>query len=172
MTRILTGLVVGLALAASATAQDLSPREQAVAEIMQTDRDFAAMAAAETISDAFGHYMHSVEGMLVRGSNEPIRGEAAIREEFADYPPELVLHWDPSEGYASEAGDFGVTWGWYFVHPDGDLATPPSGRGKYVTIWRRDSDGNWRGLLDMGTSDGSYQPPEPEGDSRDGSEDD
>ncbi|MEA1942656.1 MAG: hypothetical protein U9P68_10455 [Pseudomonadota bacterium] len=117
--------------------------DAAVDAIMQADRDFAAMAA-----------------------------EAGPEAAFAQWPEGALLHWEPREGFASQAGDFGVTWGVWSLHPDGDQASAPAGRGTYITVWGQDDEGNWRGLLDMGTDDPSYRPGPPEADSQSAPEDD
>ena len=65
-----------------------------------------------------------------------------------------------------------MTWGVWELLPDGDRTTPPAGRGTYVTVWHLDADGNWRGVLDMGTDDPSYQPPQADPDSQSAPEDD
>lgn len=161
MRTVLMSTLSILASAAAAQAQDVDY----AAEIMQADRDFSAYAKAHSISEAFGRYMDQVDGRLLRGRGDPIRGEAAIRENFAGYAPELILHWEPEEAFASQAGDFGMSWGWYYVYRDGNMDRAPDDRGKYVTVWRRNDAGEWRGLLDMGTRDGSYQPPDQQDDS-------
>lgn len=153
MKMIAAMLMAGL-LASTAYAQDY------VAEIMQADRDFSQYAKDHTIAEAFALYMDDVDGRLLRGPGEPITGSGAIYESFVNYPEDLILHWEPSEGFASQAGDFGMTWGWYYIYRDGDMDQPADDRGKYVTIWRRNAEGEWRGLLDMGTRDGSYQRPD------------
>lgn len=147
---------------AAAQAQE----EDAVASMMRADRDFAALAAEAGVETAFATYMDGVDGRLIRGTPDPVTGEAAIRESFAGWPDGALLHWEPQEGFASGAGDFGVTWGIWSIHPDGDRAGMPAARGTYVTAWRRDADGNWRGLLDMGTEDPSYRPDPPQADSQ------
>lgn len=165
--RILTAAAGAVLLTATGLAQ-----EDAVASMMQADRDFAALAAEAGVETAFATYMDRVDGRLVRGTPDPLVGEAAIRESFAGWPDTALLHWEPQEGFASQAGDFGVTWGIWSIHPDGDRASAPAGRGTYVTAWRRDADGNWRGLLDMGTDDPSYRPDPPQADSPSAPEDD
>lgn len=130
------------------------------AELMQADRAFSQYAKDHGIAEAFAQYMDRVDGRLLRGPGEPVTGAEAIYENFAGYAPALILHWEPSEAFASQAGDFGMTWGWYYVYREGDMSRPADDRGKYVTVWRRNSDGEWRGLLDMGTRDGSYQRPD------------
>ena len=154
----------GIALVLSACTPSAGPgRAAAIEQIMQTDRDFAAMAAEQGVREAFGTYMDAVEGRMVRASGDPIRGVTEIRAAFESFPSGLLLHWSPVEGFASEAGDFGVTWGEWSLHPGGDRATNAEERGRYVTVWRLNAAGEWRGVLDLGNEDASYQPTPTEG---------
>lgn len=166
-------IMAGLALMGLAGGSALAQGNAAVVEaILQADRDFAALAAQTDIETAFATWMESEDGRLVRGTATPLRGEAEIRALFAGVPDGTLLHWEPLEGLAGSGDDFGVTWGVWELHPDGDRATPPAGRGTYVTVWQRNADGNWRGVLDMGTDDPSYQPPQADTDSQSAPEDD
>lgn len=144
----------------------------AVDAIMQADRDFAAMAAEAGPEAAFAAYMDGTDGRLIRGTPDALTGEADIRASFAQWPANVLLHWEPLEGFAADSGDFGVTWGLWSIHADGDRESAPASRGTYVTVWRQDDGGNWRGLLDMGTNDPSYRPGPPEADSQSAPEDD
>ena len=166
-------LMAGLALMGLAGGSAVAQGNAAVVEaILQADRDFAALAAQTDIETAFATWMESEDGRLVRGTATPLRGEAEIRALFAGVPDGTLLHWEPLEGLAGSGDDFGVTWGVWELHPDGDRTTPPAGRGTYVTVWQRNADGNWRGVLDMGTDDPSYQPPQADTDSQSAPEDD
>lgn len=156
---------LNLGLAAAAAAMLLTPcamgeapgRTAAIEQIMQADRDFAAMAAEQGVQVAFGTYMDAVEGRMVSANGDPIRGEAEIRAAFEGYPDGVLLHWFPVEGFASEAGDFGVTWGEWSLHSEGSAETKPDERGRYVTVWQLNAAGEWRGILDLGNDDTSYQ---------------
>jgi ketosteroid isomerase-like protein len=160
---IFASLAVSLmSVQATAFAQTDDTAPDYAEEVMQADRDFSAMAKTHGHGEAFATYMDSVDGRIIRGRGTPLRGEDAIRESYDSIPDPVILHWYPEEGFASAAGDFGATWGSYEVHRDGDLETPPHERGRYVTVWRRNADGEWRGILDMGTQDGSYQRPSSE----------
>ena len=77
-----------------------------------------------------------------------------------DLPLPALLHWAPEEAFASAEGDFGASWGRWEMHPDGDRTTPPAARGTYLTVWRRDAAGAWKGLMDIGTADPGYRPPQ------------
>ena len=126
--------------------------------IMQADRDFAAMAAEEGASAAFAHWMDASEGRLLRGTADAIMGAETIAPLYAAFTGDTLLHWQPTEGFAGSGDDFGVTWGVWSIHTDGDSTSAPVARGTYVTVWHRNADGDWRGLLDMGTNDPSYRP--------------
>jgi len=165
-------IIGGVAALIATSVPALVEPEAAVEAMMQADRDFAALAAEAGPEAAFAAYMDEVDGRLVRGTPNPLVGEAEIRGSFAQWPEGALLHWEPREGFASQAGDFGVTWGLWSLHPDGDQASTPAGRGTYVTVWRQDDEGHWRGLLDMGTNDPSYRPQPPEADSQSAPEDD
>ncbi|MFY0637980.1 hypothetical protein [Maricaulis maris] len=161
MKRWITRASLGLALNLAGPALAQSP-EDTVAAILQADRDFAAMAAEEGAAAAFGQWMDETEGRLVRGTSEPIIGTERITPLYAAFTGDTLLHWEPREGFAGSGDDLGVTWGTWSIHTDGDNASTPVSRGTYVTVWHRNGDGEWRGLLDMGTEDPSYRP-EPAG---------
>ncbi|WP_291843337.1 hypothetical protein [Maricaulis sp.] len=155
MKTLLAGAGFALALAAPALAQG---PDDTVAAILQADRDFASMAAEQGASAAFAHWMDASEGRLIRGTPEPVTGTDNFVALYAPFTGDTLLHWQPSEGFAGSGDDFGVTWGVWSIHTDGDNMSAPVARGTYVTVWHRNADGDWRGLLDMGTDDPSYEP--------------
>jgi len=66
-----------------------------------------------------------------------------------------ILSWRPSFAYVSRAGDMGYTTGPWEYRPK-SLEDKPVAFGYFVTIWKRQADGNWKAFLDLGT-----QNPEP-----------
>jgi len=48
----------------------------------------------------------------------------------------------------SPAGDMGYTWGHYEGRSKDADGNPKVTMGRYLTIWRRNADGNWKVLLD------------------------
>ena len=164
--------IAGAALAVCMTMSACVPQEgageaAAVEQILRTDRDFAAMAASQGLAEAFGTYMDSVDGRKFGPRGDPVIGEADMRAAFAGIPDGFLLDWAPVEAFASQAGDFGVSWGDWSIHADGDPASVADARGRYITVRRRNAAGEWRGLLDTGNEDTSYQPPVTEDDSPD-----
>jgi ketosteroid isomerase-like protein len=122
--------------------------DQAVEDAMQTDRDFAAYAAEHGIAEGFRHYA-AEDARLIQPNIDDIVGPEAIHASRQGATG--LLHWEPSGGYAGEAGDFAVTYGDWSYHADGDRETPPVATGNYVSVWRLENSG-WRYVLDTGVS--------------------
>lgn len=127
-------------LAGSRTEEELA--EAAVAELMAADRAFAAKAQADGVPAAFTEY--AAEDALIVTSGEIISGRAGVTTSFADWPAGMRLEWAPETGRVSTRGDMGWTWGNSVrIAPDG-ARTP----GRYISVWTRDFDGNWRYAFD------------------------
>lgn len=129
----------------------------AVDEMLDTDRAFAAMAQSEGAPAAFAAYAAEDVRMFPDGG-AAYKGRDAMIERFAGWPDGASLAWTPVEGVAGAAGDFGFTWGNYVfraANKDGEEVVE---HGKYVSIWRRESDGSWKFVADIGN-----ESPEPHG---------
>ena len=134
-----------------ATAPGFAQDSQTATEgAIEADRAFADYAREHGLAAAFQHYAAD-DARVLRPGSEDIVGPDAI---FGAYPAggEMVLHWWPRGGYASEAGDFAVTYGSWEFYPDGNMDAEPAGTGDYVSAWRQTQDG-WRYVLDTGNSD-------------------
>lgn len=129
-------------LAGSRTEEELA--QAAVSELLDADRAFAAKAARDGVSAAFTEYAAEDAQMVSRANI--VSGREGVTERFARWPEGARLEWAPETGRVSERGDMGWTWGnSVYVAPDG-TRTP----GRYITVWKRDYDGNWRFAFDAG----------------------
>jgi ketosteroid isomerase-like protein len=152
ITLALFGLMVFYENASKA---QMTTKEQAVTPqdskaILQADRDFARMASDSGISIAFVYFAADSATMLRRGST-PIVGRKAIRALFADEAG-TTLKWDPYYGDIAASGDLGFTLGKsQYIYKDSTGAEKIS-YGYYVTIWKKQSDGSWKYVLDTGVS--------------------
>jgi ketosteroid isomerase-like protein len=62
------------------------------------------------------------------------------------------LIWSPVHADVSESGDMGYTFGYFVFRSIGKDGKPSLEYGKYTTIWKKQKDGRWRVVLDMGNS--------------------
>ncbi|HWA62198.1 MAG TPA: hypothetical protein VG939_12535 [Caulobacteraceae bacterium] len=142
-----------LALPAFALADTAS---DTAAAVRAADEAFAARAQAVPPAQAFREYMDETDGTQFDGS-KPIKGSQAIYEAMGGIQPaHSKLEWTVKEAWGSRGGDFGVTWGvWKSTALNG--ARPPV-TGSYVTVWRKNAKGEWKGLIDIGNPDPSPAP--------------
>ena len=111
-----------------------------------------AKATAEHGVDGWVSFFADSGVQVIPGRN--VVGRAAIRELMA---PSLgdttrTLTWRPVTVEVSPGGNMGYTigrWDRTARVRDGIVTT----HGSYVTIWRKQGDGTWKVVLDIGTSD-------------------
>jgi hypothetical protein len=143
----LAAAVIALALGATAVSAEPSPVEQ----LLAVDRDFAAFAGAHGTAAAFREFMEPTDSRAFEGG-EPARGAEAIFQAHGGGKPEPgKLSWSPDEAFAGRAADMGVTWGHWRYTPVDPAQKALTGR--YVTVWRKDAEGRWKGLIDIGAPD-------------------
>lgn len=141
------------AAAVVAEAAEDDPR----AEILAADRAFAARAGQVGAAQAFREFMDEVDGRLIPTGVDPVVGADAIYALMGGDAPETVrLVWEPVEAWVAESGDFGFSWGrsrYIPVDPE-----QPEREGRYVTVWRKDAGGRWKGLIDIGNTRPATRP--------------
>ena len=119
-------------------------RAAALNELLDTDRAFSAKAAADGVPAAFAAYAADDATML--SSGDITHGHDGVVSAFADWPAGRTIAWAPEAGRVSERGDMGWTWGnATYTAADGTRTT-----GRYISIWTRDLDGNWKYAVDAG----------------------
>ncbi|HTN48840.1 MAG TPA: DUF4440 domain-containing protein [Burkholderiaceae bacterium] len=136
--RILVAMVLSL-LACSVLAAD---RSAELVQLVATEREFAARAQQVNARQAFVEYF-AADAIVF----DPFAGPAfpALRE-GPDW--NVNIQWRPVAAGISGAGDMGYTTGpsEYRRSP----SDPPSRHGHYTSVWRRQSDGRYRVLIDAG----------------------
>ena len=142
-------LAAVLALTLPALAE--TPADKTAAEVRAADRAFNDAAQKEGIAAAFRDFMDETDG-LVFGGPRPMRGTAMIYRLFGGGAPDKVtLTWTPTAAWGSAGGDMGVTTGDWMRTPKDPSKAKLTGR--YVTVWRKNANGQWRGLIDIGETD-------------------
>jgi ketosteroid isomerase-like protein len=153
-------MTLGLLVACSGPAnEEAAPvdmkaqQEKALGEAKAADQAFSDYAQTAGMAEAFAKYMDAVDGKLI-SPGEVLTGEAAIRAGFATWPVDLRMTWSPDMGHGSASGDLAVTSGrWTRTRADEVVA-----QGRYVTVWRKNDAGEWKGVIDVGAPDPAPQP--------------
>lgn len=119
-----------------------------VDDVLATDRAFAAAAKAKGARAAFTEYADP-QAVMFRAGVGPVKGLEAIASVFEE-PPAATPAWEPEAAEAS--GDLAYSWGSYVWTPvaGGPLAGKPPATGYYVSIWKRQPDGRWKWVVDLG----------------------
>jgi len=118
-------------------------------EMVQTEHAFARMALEKNTHDAFMAYIAD-DGLLFR--NGAVNGKKWMLDHPS--PPSdkrPLLAWQPILGMAAASGDFGFTTGPWQSKPDIN-DEKPSAYGHFVTVWKKQPDGSWKFVVDLGIS--------------------
>lgn len=118
--------------------------------LMQLDRDFDDMTSKSGVD---GWVSYFAEDGVVVTSKSDIKGKEAIRSEMSKVfsLKDFSLRWEPIDAQVSDGGDLGFTYGKYkrsYIDSEGKLI---SSTGKYTSIWKKQVDGSWKIILDIGT---------------------
>ncbi len=67
--------------------------------------------------------------------------------------PSLTISWKAQHGEIASSGDIGYTSGTYELSMKGPDGKPINDKGKFLCVWKKQSDGKWKALRDMWNSD-------------------
>ena len=129
----------------------VSNLEKDKAVLMRTDAEFSRMAQTRGIGEAFATFAAEDATMMPMAEN-PAVGRAAIRREFEGTPAEVTLVWKPSSADVSRSSDLGYTLGAYEYRAPGADGKMTTRYGKYCTVWKRQPDGGWKWVVDIGNT--------------------
>lgn len=145
MSRLLLFLIPLGLIPFAAAAQKESVRTQNRRALVQMERDFAKAAAARGTRDAFLEFL-SDDGIIFQPG--PVNGKKFWTQR---QPRKGLLSWEPVFADVSRGGDLGYTTGPWEFRPNGP-EDQPAAFGQYFTIWKKQSDGKWKAVLDRGVS--------------------
>jgi ketosteroid isomerase-like protein len=112
--------------------------------LIDTDLAFSQAAAKSGVAVAFRDFAAPDALMLPQGAL-PVRGREKIFETSRDDAGTLT--WVPRGADLSRGADLGYTWGEYQFRASGSTEVR---YGKYVTVWKKQSDGSWKFVVDVG----------------------
>ena len=143
----LLSILVLLVISPIALAQQSNP--SALKEMVETEQAFSKTAEVKNTRDAFMEFIAD-DGLLFRPT--AVNGKKWMNEHpvpASDKHP--LLAWQPVFAQMAIAGDLGFTTGPWEFKADFKDATP-AGYGHFVTLWKKQPDGRWRFVVDLGIS--------------------
>jgi len=116
-------------------------------EVKDAEKAFNNMAQEQGLVIAFEHYA-AKDGAIRRGK-KVITGKQAIREWYEkDVRPNETLTWEPTFVDVSASGDMAYTYGDYVFTSVDSLGVAKKSKGIFHTVWKRQTDGEWRFVWD------------------------
>jgi hypothetical protein len=142
---IFYSLIFGLVIVVLSCKQSGS---QNVESLLKIDKEFSDYSMKYGISKSFLKFCDS-NAVVVRDSSMPIKGFNELAKIYdTTQKSSNLLSWEPLIGDIAQSGEIGYTYGtWKFM----DSLKTVLAEGCYVTVWKMDSKGNWKWVLDTGT---------------------
>ena len=113
--------------------------------LVAAERAFAAASLAKGTRAAFLEFL-AEDSILFRPG--PVPGKKWIEEHPA---PPTLLTWEPTFADVAQSGDLGYTTGPWEIRPSGPK-DKPTAYGHFVSVWKRQADGVWKVVVDLGIS--------------------
>lgn len=93
------------------------------------------------------------DGVVLGNGQAPLAGRVAIAKSTTWSPKTYQLTWTPTDAVLGPSGDIGYTWGHFEGKSKDANGNPVTVTGRYITIWRKQPDGNWKVILDAGSNE-------------------
>jgi Ketosteroid isomerase homolog len=144
-------LCLAAARCATAPRTEASDPETGKQALIATDEAFSRMAQERGLAEAFAAFAAPDATMMPVNQN-PVKGLDAVRKQFAGTPAGTTLEWKPFQADVARSGDLGYTLGAYELKTRGPDGAPVTRYGKYCSVWKKQPDGSWKWVVDIGNS--------------------
>ena len=117
-------------------------------KLMQLSRDWSLKAATGNVDSIVSYWAD--DAVILTPGAAPIRGISAIRDYVAGAvnTPGFRISWVPLSAVVSASGDMGYIFEENEVTMNDSLGKPSTTYNKGITIWKKQSDGNWKNVVD------------------------
>jgi ketosteroid isomerase-like protein len=136
------------------------PVEQLLRDL---DAQWAKAAAAKDVEQTIGFY--SADAIVLPPNATSAATREAVRNVWKEMlaSPGLVITWQPTRVQLAKSGEMGWVSGTYELTINDPSGKPINDRGKYLEVWEKQADGNWKCRADMWNSDLPVSEPAPAG---------
>ena len=95
----------------------------------------------------------AADGVALGNAAMPLIGKVAIQKSANWDPKVYQLTWTPTDAMMGPSGDMGYTWGHFEGHSKDASGNPVTVTGRYITVWKKQADGQWKVALDAGANE-------------------
>jgi ketosteroid isomerase-like protein len=96
------------------------------------------------------------DAVTLNNGRPAVLGRAGIAAQAQWDPKDYQLTWTPQGAQMGPSNDMGFTWGHYEGRSKDHNGNPVIISGRYFTVWKKTSDGNWKVAMDASAN----EPPE------------
>jgi ketosteroid isomerase-like protein len=146
MIRVIASISLLLFAAVIVFSQDQAV-PPALASLAATERAFARTSVEKGFRESFLTFFAD-DGVFFQP--HPVKAKETLRARPAR-PQTFTLNWEPIFGDVSDAGDLGFTTGPYTLSDNSSQNSPPQ-HGCFFSVWKVQSDGSWKVVIDAGIS--------------------
>jgi ketosteroid isomerase-like protein len=131
-------------------ASNLQPVEQILRDL---DAEWAKAAAAKDVERTIAYY--SDNAIVLPPNATSATTKERIRKAWKDMlaSPGLVISWKSVKVKLGKSGEMAWVSGTYELTMNDASGNPSNDRGKYLEVWEKQADGNWKCSADMWNSD-------------------
>ncbi|MFT3678739.1 MAG: hypothetical protein QM791_00615 [Ferruginibacter sp.] len=116
------------------------------ADVMAADRAFSRLSEEKGLKAAFVEYIDS-NGILLRPNTVPlVEGNAMDFISRAD-DTGFMMTWEPKSATVARSGELAFTYGIFSMKEN---VSDSIQYGTYVTVWKKQADGQWKFVLHSG----------------------
>jgi ketosteroid isomerase-like protein len=127
---------------------------QPMARVLRNlDGQWSKAAAAKDLEQTVAYY--SDDAVVLPPNAASAMTKEAIRKTWKDLlaSPGLVITWKPRRVELAKSGDMAWVSGTYELRMSDAAGSPINDHGKYLEVWEKQPDGNWKCRADMWNSD-------------------
>ena len=150
-----------LSISQPVTLESLAKNQPPELILRNLDAQWSKAAAARDLERTVAHY--SEDAIVLPPNAASATTKQAIRNVWKDLlaSPGLVITWQPKKVKLANSGDMAWVSGTYHLIMNDANGKQINDRGKYLEVWKKQGDGNWKCGADIWNSDLAASAPVP-----------
>jgi ketosteroid isomerase-like protein len=151
-----------LSISESSSRSEKPSNTQSVEQLLRDlDAQWAKAAATKGVEQTITFYSDDAIVFPPNATSAATKEEIRNGWEKMFASPGFVINWQPNRVQVGKSGGMGWVSGTYELTMNDASGKPMNDRGKYLEVWEKQADGNWKCTADMWNSDLAASMPAP-----------